>query len=167
VALELAVVGFAGKVALGVPAHRGREGRVGESLRRVRVERGDRGGLERDVPDPLPLAIDEVHLRGIVLAVPDDGGDRLAVGAGIPDAPEGVVIDDGLDEVVKRRYVGDRDGEVPDRRLVDGLLHEVCHGWFSFCLYAPGNMTDNYRVDGGGYQSDFIGKDRLGFDSPI
>ncbi len=126
-ALELAVVGLAGEVALGVPAHRGLEGRVGESLRGVRVEGGDRGGLQGDVPDALPLAIDEVHLRGVVLAVPDDGGDGLSAGIGIPDAPEGVVIDDGLDEGVKRRYIGDRDGEVPDRRLVDGLLHEVCH----------------------------------------
>jgi len=100
------------------------KGRVRESFRGVRVERGDRGGLERDVPDALPLAVDEVHLRGAVLAIPDDGGDRDAIGAGIPDTPEGVVVDDGLDEVVKRRYVGDRDGEVPDRRLVDGLLHE-------------------------------------------
>jgi len=130
VALELAVVGLAGEVALGVPAHRGLEGRVGESLRGVRVEGGDRRGLQGDVPDPLPLAVDEVHLRGVVLAAPDDRSDGLSAGIGIPDAPEGVVVDDGLDEGVKRRYVGDRDGEVPDRRLVDGLLHEVCHDWY-------------------------------------
>ena len=129
-ALELSVVGLAGVVALGHSAHRGREGRVGESLRGVRIEGGDRGGLQGDAPDPFRgLLVDEVHLRGVVLAVPDDGGDRLTAGAGIPDTPEGVVVDDGLDEVVKRRYVGDRDGEVPDCRLVHGLLHEVCHGY--------------------------------------
>jgi len=35
------------------------------------------------------------------------------------------------------------------------------------CLHGPGNMTDNYRVDGRRYQPDFIGEARLGFDSPI
>jgi uncharacterized NAD-dependent epimerase/dehydratase family protein len=39
-------------------------------------------------------------------------------------------------------------------------------GLFS-CLYLPGNMTDNYRVGAGGYQSDFIGEPELGFDSGI
>jgi hypothetical protein len=104
------------------------------------VEGGDRGGLQGDGPDPLAdILVDEVHLCGVVLAVPDDGRDRLAVGAGIPDTPEGVVLDDGLDEVVKRRYVGDRDGEVPDRRFVHGLLHEVCHGFFLlFACMLPG-----------------------------
>lgn len=92
-ALELSVVGLAGVVALGVPApvlmnHRGRE-----SLRSVRVEGGDRRRLQGDVPDPLPLAVDEVHLRGVVPAVPDDGRDGLPVDTGIPDAPEGVVPD--------------------------------------------------------------------------
>jgi len=103
-----------------------------------------------------------------VLAVPDDRLDGDAIGAGIPDAPEGVVVDDALDDGVKRRYGGDRDGEVPDRRFVHGLLHEVCHGVSLHCgttlrvvldrktlrvfrsLHAPGNMTDNYRVGGGG-----------------
>ena len=132
-ALELGVVGLAAEVALGNAPHRGCKGRVVERFRGVRLERGDRGGLQGDGPDALAgIPVDEVHLRSVVLAVPDDGRDRLAVGAGIPDTPEGVVLDDGLDEGVKRRYVGDRDGEVPDRRLVDGLLHEVCHGWFSF-----------------------------------
>ncbi|MCE5338434.1 MAG: hypothetical protein LLF90_07110 [Methanomicrobiaceae archaeon] len=73
-----------------------------------------------------------------MLAVPDDCRDRLPVGARIPDAPEGVVLDDALDEVVKRRYGGDRDGEVPDRRLVHGLLHEVCHGWYLLACMLPG-----------------------------
>ena len=129
-ARELAVVGLAAEVALGNAAHRGCEGRVRESLRGVRLERGDRGGLQGDGPDLLAI-VDEVHLRGVVLAVPDDRGDGLTVAVGIPDAPEGVVVDDGLDEGVKRRYGGDRNGEVPDRRFVHGLLHEVCHGWFS------------------------------------
>ncbi len=128
---ELGVVGLAGKVPLGIPAHRGREGRVREGLGGVRVEGGDRRGLQGDVPDLLALAVDEVHLRGVVLAVPDDCSDGLSASVGIPDASEGVVVDDGLDEGVKRRYVGDRDGEIPDCRLVHGLLHEVCHGWFS------------------------------------
>ena len=131
-ALELAVVGLTGGVPEGIGcAHRGRKGRVIQHLRGVRLEGGDRRGLEGDVAHPLALAVEEVHLRGVVLAVPDDSSHRLPVGAGIPDAPEGVVLDDALDEVVKRRYGGDRDGEVPDRRFVHGLLHEVCHGWFS------------------------------------
>ena len=151
VALELGVVGLAGVVALGHSAHRGCEGGVREGFRRVCVEGGDRRGLQGDGPDALAgILVDEVHLRGVVLAVPDDGGHGLAIGTGIPDAPEGVVGDDALDEGVKRRYVGDRDGEVPDRRLVHGSLHEVCHGFYS-SLHAPGNMTDNYRVDVGGY----------------
>ena len=66
-----------------LPEHRGRKGRVIQHLRGVRLERGDRGGLERDGADPLPLAVDEVHLRGVVLAVPDDRIDGDAVGAGI------------------------------------------------------------------------------------
>ena len=84
VALELSVVGLSGAVPEGIGcAHRGRKGRVVEDLRGVRLERGDRRGLERDGPDPLALAVDEVHLRGVVLAVPDDRIDGDAVGAGI------------------------------------------------------------------------------------
>ena len=64
----------------------------------------------------------------------------------VPDTPEGVVVGEGLDEGGKRRYIGDRDGEVPDRRLVHGLLHEVCHGFHSLPARLPGNMTDDYRV---------------------
>ena len=71
-----------------------------------------------------------------MLAVPDDRRDLDAVVVGIRDAPEGVVIDDHLDEVVKRRYVGDRDGKVPDRRFVHGLLDEVCHGWLLLACQA-------------------------------
>ena len=107
-----------------------------------------RRGVERDGPDAL-ARVEEVHLRDVVLAVAHD---RI----------------DGLDEGVKRRYVGDRDGKVPKRRFVDGGLHEVCHGVSLHCgttlsvvpvrkmlrisrgLHAPGNMTDNYRVGGGG-----------------
>ena len=81
VALELSVVGFAGEVALGHSTHRGCKGRVPHHRRRVRVEGGDRGGLQGDGPDPLA----------------------------------GILVDDGLAEVVKRCYIGDRDGEVPDR----------------------------------------------------
>ena len=168
-----------------LPEHRGRKGRIREGLRGVRLEGGDRRGLERDVAHPLALAVEEVHLRGVVLAVPDDSSHRLPVGAGIPDAPEGVVGDDALDEVVKRRYGGDRDGEVPDRRFVHGLLHEVCHVWYLLTaqpsgavpsrkmlrifrgLHAPGNVTDDYRVYPGGYQPDFIEEPGLGFDSQI
>jgi len=82
---------------------RGCEGRVLHRFRGVRLERCGRGGLERDVPDTL----------------------ALAVGAGIPDAPERVVVDEGLDEVAKWYCVGNREREVPDRRLVHSLLHEV------------------------------------------
>ena len=140
VALELGVVGLAGEVPLGHPAHRGLEGRVVERFRGVRVERSDRRGLQGDGPDALAGSlVDEVHLRGIVLAVPDDRGDEHAVGVGMLDAPEGVVVDDGLDEGVKRRYISDRDGEVPDRRFVHGLLHEVCHGFvLLFACMLPG-----------------------------
>lgn len=68
----------------------------------------------------------------------------------------------------KQRYIGDRDGEVPDCRFVHGLLHEVCHGFFllhnprgcACCLHFPGNMTDDHTVGVGGYQPDFIGKRR-------
>ena len=137
VALELSVVGLTGAVADGLAAHRGRKGRVREHLGGVRLEGGDRRGLEGDVAHPLALAVEEVHLRGVVLAVPDDWIDGNAIGAGIPDAPEGVVGDDALDEGVKRRYVGDRDGKVPDRRFVHGLLHEVCHGWFLLPARCP------------------------------
>jgi len=147
VALELTVVGLAGEVPLGHPAHRGREGRVSHRLRGVCIEGGDRGGLERDVSDALAgLLVDEVHLRGIVLAVPDDRVDKDAVGVGVVDAPEGVVVDDGLNEVVERRCTGDRGRKVPDRRLVHGLLHEVCHGLFSMPARLPGNMTDKHRI---------------------
>jgi hypothetical protein len=168
VALELRVVGLAGEVPLGHAAHRGCKGRVVHDFGGVRLERGDRRGLQGNGPDLLALAVDEVHLRGVVLAVLDDGGNGLAGLGRIPDAPEGVVGDDALDEGVKRRYVGDRDGEVPDRRFVDGSLDKVCHGFSPCslpCLYAPGNMTDDYRVDVGGYQSDFIGEGGLGSDS--
>ena len=130
VALELAVVGLSGAVPHGLAAHRSCEGRIREHLRGVRLEGGDRRGLQGDVAHPLALTVEEVHLRGVVLAVPDDRIDGDAIRAGIPDAPEGVVLDDALDEVVKRRYGGDRDCEVPDRRFVHGLLHEVCHGWY-------------------------------------
>jgi len=34
-------------------------------------------------------------------------------------------------------------------------------------LYAPGNMTDNYRVGGRAYQPDFIRKPGLDPDPPI
>ncbi|HQE10937.1 MAG TPA: hypothetical protein PLN60_10575 [Bacillota bacterium] len=80
---QLGVVGLRGAVPDGLAAHR-----VGESLGGVRIERGDRRGLERDV------AVDEVHLRGVVLAVADDGGDGLACFGRIPDTAEGVVVDD-------------------------------------------------------------------------
>jgi hypothetical protein len=75
----------------------------------VRVKRGDRGGLERDGADPLAVVVDEVHLRGVVLAVPDDALDGLAVAGRVVDAPEGVVVEDHLDEAVERLYIGDRD----------------------------------------------------------
>jgi len=120
--------GLAGAVPDGLAAHRGLEGRIREDLGGVRLERGDRRGLERDGPDALAIDVGGVHLRDGVLAVPDDRVGDLPVGARIPDAPEGVVGDDALDEGVKRRYGGDRDSEVPDRRFVHGLLHEVCHG---------------------------------------
>ena len=133
-ALELSVVGLAGAVPEGIGCpHRGRKGRVIQHLRGVRLEGGDRRGLQGDVAHPLALAVEEVHLRGVVLAVLDDRGDGLAGFGRIPDAPEGVVGDDALDEGVKRRYVGDRDGEVPDRRLVDSSLRKVCHGWLLLC----------------------------------
>ena len=74
------VVGLRGAVPDGHAAHR-----VGEGLGGVRIEAGDRRGLERDV------AVDEVHLRGVVLAVADDG---LAGFGRIPDTAEGVVVDD-------------------------------------------------------------------------
>jgi len=109
-----------------------------------------------------------------VLAVPDDGGDRLAVRVGIPDAPEGVVGDDHLDEAVKRRYVGDGDSEVPDRRFVHGLQYEVCHGcvllhnpWGGVPAASSRELTDDHTVGAGGYQSDFIGEPGLGPDSGI
>ena len=136
---ELSVVGLAREVPDGLPTHRGREGRVAHHCGGVCLERGDRRGLERDVPDPFSgLLVDEVHLRGVVFAAPDDRGHGLAVGAGIPDAPEGVVVNDALDEVVERRYVSDRGRKIPDRRLVHGFLHEVCHGLFSFACMLPG-----------------------------
>ena len=66
--------------------------------------------------------------QGGVFAVPDDRGDRFAGPGRVPDAPEGVVVDDGLDEGVKRRYAGDRGDEVPDRRSVHGSRRKACHG---------------------------------------
>lgn len=57
---------------------------------------------------------------------PDDQIDEDAIGTGVPDASEGVVVDDALVEVVKRRYADDRDRKILDRRLVHDLLHEVC-----------------------------------------
>ena len=113
----------------------------------AQVEGDDRGELQGDGPDPFVVSslMKSTH-QGVVLAIPDDGRDRLVVGAGLPDTSEGIVLDDGG----KRRYIGDRDGEVPNRRFVHGSLHEVCHDWLSFCQYAPGNMTDNYRVGGRG-----------------
>ena len=98
VALELSVVGLAAEVTDGLPAHRGREACIRKGLGGVRLERGDRGGLERDGP-----------------AVADDRRDLNALAVGIRDALEGVVVDDLRDEGVQRRYVGDRDGKVPDR----------------------------------------------------
>ncbi|MGB4052040.1 MAG: hypothetical protein WBK56_07335 [Methanoculleus sp.] len=44
-----------GVVPHGLAAHRGREGGVVEDFR------GDRGGLERDGPDPFARAVEEVH----------------------------------------------------------------------------------------------------------
>ena len=55
-ALELTVVGLLHGVAEGIAPHRG----VREGFCRVRVERGDRRGLERDRPDLL-AGVDEVH----------------------------------------------------------------------------------------------------------
>lgn len=81
------------------------------------------------VPTRFPSPSRKFTHQGGVFAVPDDRVDEPPIGTGIPDAPEGVVADDGLDEVVKRRYVGDRDDEVPDRRSVHDLLHKVCHGF--------------------------------------
>ncbi|KAF5048443.1 hypothetical protein DSECCO2_450120 [anaerobic digester metagenome] len=40
-------------------------------------------------------------------------------------------------------------------------------GGCACCLHFPGNMTDDHKVGAGGYQSDFIGKAGLGFDSGI
>ena len=61
VTLELSVVTLTAEVADGGAAHRGPERRIRERLSGVRLERGDRGGLERDGPDPLPCTVDEVH----------------------------------------------------------------------------------------------------------
>ncbi|MFA7071051.1 hypothetical protein ACK11Z_16065 [Methanoculleus bourgensis] len=66
-----------------------------------------------------------------MLAVADNPRHLNAVAVGIRDAPEGVVIDDHLDEGVKRRYVGDG-----DRRFVHGLLDEVCPGWLLLACQA-------------------------------
>ena len=137
-ALELAVVGLRGEVPDGLAAHRGLEGSVVHHRRGVRGERSDRRRLERDGPDALACVVDVVHLRGVVLAVADDRSHFLPAGGRILDAPEGVVVDDALDEVVERRYIGERDGEVPDRRSVYGLLHEVCHGLVSYGTTLPG-----------------------------
>ena len=167
VALELTVVGVAGEVSLGNTAHRGREGRICHDRRSARVECGDRGCLERDDPEAFAgRLVDEVHLAGVVLAVPDDRCDLDTVAAGIAGALEGIVVDDDLDEVVKRRYAGERGREFPKRRFVYGLFHKVCHGLYS-CLHLPGNMTDTYRVDAGGYEPDFIKKPGSGSDSSI
>jgi hypothetical protein len=89
-----------------LPEHRGRKGRVIQHLGGVRLEGDDRRGLERDVADPLAVVVEEVHLRGIVLAVPDDALDGLAVADRVVDAPEGVVVEDHLDEAVERLYIG-------------------------------------------------------------
>ena len=96
--------------------------------------------------------------QGVVLAVPDDPRNGDPVGAGIPNAPGGVVVDDALDEVVKGVTVAIGTAKF---RIV--VLFTV------FCtksavvfspeaqrflvvpdgLHPPGTMTGNYWVDGG------------------
>mgnify|MGYP003768869429 FL=1 len=80
----------------------------------AQVEGDDRGELQGDGPDALARAVDEVHLCGVVLAVPDDRGDGLAGLGRVADAPEGVVVDDGLDDLIKRLHIGDREREFPE-----------------------------------------------------
>ena len=92
-----------------------------------------------------PLLVDEIHLRGVVLAVPDDRSDGLAGSGRIPNAPEGVVVDDRLDEGVRRLSISSRDGEVPDRHLVHASRKQqplYSRGIFSDL----GSCTGEYKV---------------------
>ena len=70
------------------------------------------GDWSETVPTFLPALMKFTH-QGVVLPVPADSRHLNAV-FDVPDAVEGVVIDDALDEVVKRLYVRDRDSEIPD-----------------------------------------------------
>lgn len=64
------------------------------------------GDCRETLPTRLPSPSRKFTHQGVVLAVADDRSDRLAVRAGIPDAPEGVVVEDHLDEAVERLYIG-------------------------------------------------------------
>jgi len=83
-----------------------------------------------------------------VLPVPGDRRHLLAV-FDVPDAVEGVVIDDALDEIVECLYVRERDSEIPDRRFVHRFFYKVCHGFSPAPARVPGNVTDKYRVGPG------------------
>jgi hypothetical protein len=73
------------------------------------------GGWEQDDPagDILDIGKEPADSGGLL--GPRRAGRRRKASSrtGIPDAPEGVVADDGLDEAVQRRYAGDRDSKVP------------------------------------------------------
>jgi len=170
VALELSVVGLAGEVSLGHSAHRESHLRCSRfapaelrAYRSIAVARAVfartslafalnvaiEGDCRETVPTLFPCTVDEVHLRGVVLAVPDDCRDRHSIGTGIPHAPEGVVGDDHPDEGVKRRYGGDRDGEVTDPPICSRSSGRSLP-WLVVPARLPGNTTDDYRVYPGG-----------------
>jgi hypothetical protein len=100
------------------------------------------GGLLGDGPDALAWSLlveNEVHLRGVVLAVPDDGGGRVW-----PSEPVYTTHPKGLSSMtLSMRFVNDVTlamGTVRSRTAVlfTVYLHEVCHGWLLPACQAPG-----------------------------
>lgn len=87
-ALELSVVGLADEVPLGIPAYRGCKGRVVENLGPVRLEGGNRRGLQGDSPDALPGFA--VHDHHCIVAVELDVADVKV--QKFPDLGTGILL---------------------------------------------------------------------------